>query len=72
MAGEVVRISSTVGVDNLVYAKVLQDDSSAIKYTDVKKMEGAVKVKLTKKVASEVMWSDNRKSEIAESDGETE
>ncbi|MFH7125858.1 hypothetical protein ACHWUR_00150 [Klebsiella pneumoniae] len=46
MAGEVVRISSTVGVEQPCISKVLQDDSSAIKYTDVKKMEGAVKVKI--------------------------
>ncbi len=72
MAGEVIKISSTVGVDNLVYAKSLKDDATGVDYSTVKKMEGAVKVKLTKKVSSEVMWSDNRKSEIAESDGETE
>ncbi len=35
-------------------------------------MEGAVKVKTSKKVATEIMWSDNKKSEIAESDGEVE
>ncbi|EPY7701438.1 major tail protein [Bacillus thuringiensis] len=72
MAGEVIKISSTVGVDSLVYAKSLKDDATGVDYSTVKKMEGAVKVKLTKKVSSEVMWSDNRKSEIAESDGETE
>ena len=50
MAGEVVRISSTVGVEQSWYMrKFLQDDSTVIKYADVKKMEGAVKVKLTKK-----------------------
>ena len=65
MAGEVIKISSTVGVDNLVYAKSLKDDATGVDYSTVKKMEGAVKVKLTKKVSSEVMWSDNRKSEIA-------
>lgn len=72
MAGEVIKISSTVGVDNLVYAKSLKDDATGVDYSTVKKMEGAVKVKTSKKVATEIMWSDNKKSEIAESDGEVE
>lgn len=72
MAGEIVTISSTVGVDSLVYSKILKDDATGVSYSDVKKMEGAVKVKTSKKVASEIMWSDNKKSEIAESDGEVE
>ncbi|OTZ66709.1 major tail protein, partial [Bacillus thuringiensis] len=72
MAGEIITISSTVGVDSLVYAKLLKDDASGVSYADVKKLEGAVKVKTSKKVASEIMWSDNKKSEIAESDGEVE
>ncbi|PEE32763.1 phage tail protein, partial [Bacillus cereus] len=28
MAGEVIKISSTVGVDSLVYAKLLKDDAT--------------------------------------------
>ncbi|PEQ49869.1 major tail protein, partial [Bacillus cereus] len=72
MAGEVIKISSTVGVDSLVYAKLLKDDATGVEYTAVKEMEGAVKIKTSKKVASEIMWSDNKKSEIAESDGEVE
>ncbi|MEH7270191.1 phage tail protein, partial [Bacillus toyonensis] len=28
MAGEIITISSTVGVDSLVYAKLLKDDAS--------------------------------------------
>ena len=72
MAGEVIKISSTVGVDNLVYAKLLKDDATGVEYSAVKEMEGAVKIKTSKKVASEIMWSDNKKSEIAESDGEIE
>ncbi|PGA19318.1 phage tail protein [Bacillus thuringiensis] len=72
MAGEVIKISSTVGVDSLVYAKLLKDDATGVDYDTVKEMEGAVKIKTSKKVASEIMWSDNKKSEIAESDGEVE
>lgn len=72
MAGEVIKISSTVGVDSLVYAKITKDDTTGVTYTEPKKLEGAVKVKTSKKVASEIMWSDNKKSEIAESDGEVE
>ncbi|QHV43931.1 phage tail protein [Bacillus cereus] len=72
MAGEVIKISSTVGVDSLVYAKLLKDDATGVDYSAVKEMEGAVKIKTSKKVASEIMWSDNKKSEIAESDGEVE
>ncbi|MEV7211448.1 major tail protein [Streptomyces sp. NPDC093554] len=72
MAGEIITISSTVGVDSLVYAKLLKDNITGVEYATVKKMEGAVKVKTSKKVASEIMWSDNKKSEIAESDGEVE
>ena len=72
MAGEVIKISSTVGVDSLVYAKLLKDDATGVEYSAVKEMEGAVKIKTSKKVASEIMWSDNKKSEIAESDGEVE
>lgn len=72
MAGEIIKISSTVGVDSLVYAKLLRDDATGVEYSAVKEMEGAVKIKTSKKVASEIMWSDNKKSEIAESDGEVE
>lgn len=72
MAGEVIKISSTVGVDSLVYAKLLKDDATGVQYDTVKVMEGAVKIKTSKKVSSEIMWSDNKKSEIAESDGEVE
>ncbi len=72
MAGEVIKISSTVGVDSLVYAKSVKDDATGVDYATVKKLEGAVKVKTSKKVSSEIMWSDNKKSEIAESDGEVE
>ncbi|MRC81714.1 phage tail protein, partial [Bacillus thuringiensis] len=60
MAGEIIKISSTVGVDNLVYAKSLKDDATGVDYSTVKKMEGAVKVKTSKKVATEIMWSDNK------------
>ncbi|MEC3299294.1 phage tail protein, partial [Bacillus thuringiensis] len=45
---------------------------TGVDYSAVKEMEGAVKIKTSKKVASEIMWSDNKKSEIAESDGEVE
>ncbi|PEV53858.1 phage tail protein [Bacillus thuringiensis] len=72
MAGEVIKISSTVGVDSLVYAKSVKDVATGVDYATVKKLEGAVKVKTSKKVSSEIMWSDNKKSEIAESDGEVE
>ncbi|TKH74375.1 major tail protein, partial [Bacillus cereus] len=72
MAGEIITISSTVGVDSLVYAKLTKDNATGVEYATVKKMEGAVKVKTSKKVSSEIMWSDNKKSEIAESDGEIE
>ncbi len=37
MAGEVIKISSTVGVDNLVYAKSLKDDATGVDYSTVKK-----------------------------------
>ncbi|TEA45102.1 phage tail protein, partial [Bacillus sp. BH2] len=43
MTGEVIKISSTVGVDSLVYAKSLKDDATGVDYSTVKKMEGAVK-----------------------------
>ncbi|MES1051738.1 phage tail protein [Bacillus thuringiensis] len=51
MAGEVIKISSTVGVDSLVYAKLLKDDATGVEYAAVKEMEGAVKIKTSKKVA---------------------
>ncbi|MBJ3793030.1 phage tail protein, partial [Bacillus sp. OA1] len=50
MAGEIITISSTVDVDSLVYAKLVKDDASGVSYGDVKKLEGAVKVKTSKKV----------------------
>ncbi|TKI81570.1 phage tail protein, partial [Bacillus mycoides] len=37
MAGEIIKISSTVGVDSLVYAKSTKDDASGIDYDTVKK-----------------------------------
>ncbi|MEJ9262054.1 phage tail protein, partial [Bacillus thuringiensis] len=33
MAGEVIKISSTVGVDSLVYAKLLKDDATGVDYS---------------------------------------
>ena len=64
MAGEVIKISSTVGVDSLVYAKLLKDDATGVNYDTVKEMEGAVKIKTSKKVASEIMWSDNKNQKL--------
>lgn len=64
MAGEVIKISSTVGVDSLVYAKLLKDDATGVDYSAVKEMEGAVKIKTSKKVASEIMWSDNKNQKL--------
>ena len=49
MAGEVIKISSTVGVDSLVYAKLLKDDATGVNYDTVKEMEGAVKIKTSKR-----------------------
>ncbi|MEH6848563.1 major tail protein [Bacillus pseudomycoides] len=72
MAEQVTVVSSTVGLDNLYYAKITKDDSTGITYAAPKRLKGAVKLKASKKVSSEVFYGDNQKLEVAESDGETE
>lgn len=72
MAEQVTVVSSIVGLDNLYYAKMIKDDASGITYATPKRLKGAVKLKASKKVSSEVFYGDNQKLEVAESDGETE
>jgi phi13 family phage major tail protein len=66
MAG--IEHSATIGVENLVYSKML--DESILTYDTVKAMAPLINIKVTPKINTESLYADNRKVEIASSLGD--
>ena len=62
--------SATIGVENLVYSKML--DENIPTYDTVKAMAPLINIKVTPKINTESLYADNRKVEIASSLGDIE